>query len=85
MCTGASAAWLFLVALTCVSWVVGTWHGSPGENVPASLVIIAVAVFKVRLVGLHFMELRDAPWQLRGTFEGYCVVLLGLLCTLYAQ
>jgi hypothetical protein len=46
-------------------------------------VIIAVAVFKLRLVGIYFMELREAPLPLRGIFEGYCVVLLGLLVGMY--
>jgi hypothetical protein len=78
--TNASLAWLVLVALTAVSWALGTAHGFGGDHrLPASLVIIAVAVFKVRLVGLYFMELRDAPLALRAAFEGYCVVLLGLL------
>ena len=85
MRTPASVAWLVLMALTCVSWALGTWHGSMGDHMPASLVIIAVATFKVRLVGLYFMELRDAPWLLRGIFEGYCIVLLGLLCSLYLR
>ena len=85
MRTPASVAWVVLVTLTCVSWALGAWHGSMGGRVLVSLIIIAVAVFKVRLVGLYFMELRDAPWVLRGIFEGYCIVLLGLLCSLYLR
>lgn len=80
----ASVAWFVLVALTVVSWMLGTRHGFGGANrVPASLVIVAVAVFKIRLVGLYFMELREAPWALRGIFEAYCVVLMLLLSTMY--
>lgn len=82
--TNASVAWLVLVALTVTSWMLGTQHGFGGANhLPASLVIVLVAVFKVRLVGLYFMELRDAPWPLRGVFEAYCVALLLLLSLLY--
>nr|WP_084027759.1 cytochrome C oxidase subunit IV family protein [Mycobacterium avium] len=82
--TNASVAWLILVALTVVSWMLGTQHGLGGANhVPASLVIVLVAVFKVRLVGLYFMELRDAPWALRGIFEAYCAALLLLLSMMY--
>ena len=44
---------------------------------------MVVAVFKIRLVGLYFMELREAPLALRGVFEGYCVALLGLLTGMY--
>jgi hypothetical protein len=82
--TNASVAWLILTTLTVISWALGTQHGFGGGNhVPASLVIIVVAVFKIRLVGLYFMELREAPLALRGIFEGYCVVLLGLLTGMY--
>jgi hypothetical protein len=38
-----------------------------------------VAVFKVRLAGLYFMELRDGPRSLRGLFERYCAVLAVVL------
>jgi caa(3)-type oxidase subunit IV len=82
--SNASVAWMALTALTVISWALGTQHGLGGGNhVPASLVIVGVAVFKLRLVGLYFMELREAPLALRGIFEGYCVVLLGLLVGMY--
>jgi caa(3)-type oxidase subunit IV len=79
-----SRIWLVLSALTVVSWALGADHAIGAlHHAPASLVIIAVAVFKVRLVGLYFMELRSAPRLLRGLFEGYCVVLLGLLAGMF--
>lgn len=82
--TNATLAWLLLTTLTVISWALGTQHGLGGGNhVPASLVIFVVAVFKIRVVGLYFMELREAPIALRGAFEGYCVVLLALLCGMY--
>ena len=82
--SNASVAWLALTSLTVVSWVLGTQHGlGGGGHVPASLLIFVVAIFKVRLVGLYFMELRDAPLALRAIFEGYCVVLLGVLVGMY--
>jgi hypothetical protein len=40
-------------------------------------------VFKVRLVGLYFMEVRYAPAWLRVLFESFCVALLILLTTMY--
>ncbi len=70
--------------LTLVSWLLGTHHGfAQSTHVAASLAIIVVAVVKLRLVGLYFMELREAPAALRGVFEGYCVVLLGVLVGMY--
>jgi Prokaryotic Cytochrome C oxidase subunit IV len=82
--TNASVAWFILTALTVISWALGTQHGlGAGNHVPASLAIVAVAIFKIRLVGLYFMELKEAPLALRGIFEGYCVVLFGLLTGMY--
>lgn len=82
--SNVSVVWLCLTTLTVISWALGTQHGFSGDNhLPASVVIFVVAVFKVRLVGLYFMELRGAPLALRGIFEGYCVVLLGLLIGMY--
>ena len=79
----ASLAWLVLVALTITQWAIGTHSGGGAHHVPASLVIFVVAVFKARLVGLYFMELREAPVQLRGVFEFYCIALLTVLSMMY--
>jgi hypothetical protein len=81
--SNATIAWFILTLLTVVSWSLGASHGFGGAHVAASAVIIVVAIFKIRLVGLYFMELREAPIQLRGIFEGYCVLLLGLLIGMY--
>jgi hypothetical protein len=81
--TNATLVWFVLTALTVVSWALGTDHGFGGHHVTASLAIVAVGIFKIRLVGLHFMELRTAPLLLRGIFEGYCVVLFGLLTGMF--
>lgn len=76
----AGASWLFLVAATIVSWAVGAEHGT-GSMV--AVVVLAIAAVKARLVGLDFMELRDAPIPLRLAFEVYCVALWALLSGLY--
>lgn len=76
-----SAVWAVLVLATVVSFTVGSEDGR-GMHAWASAVIIVIAMLKVRLVGLYFMELRDAPTILRGLFETYCLLacveLLGL-------
>lgn len=79
----ASVAWLALIGLTLISWALGTSHGQRSDHEPASLLIIIVAVFKVRLVAMYFMELRDAPGALRRIFEGYCAALPILLGAIY--
>ncbi len=72
--------WLALVAVTVVSWAVGADH-EVGSGV--AVVVLALALIKVRFVGLDFMELRDAPLLLRGIFEAYCIILWMVLAGMY--
>ena len=72
--------WAALVVATVVSWAVGSEHGT-GSLV--ALLVLGVAMIKVRFVGLDFMELRHAPLPLRAAFDGYCVVLWGVLTGMY--
>ena len=72
--------WLALVAATIVSWVVGADH-EVGSGV--AVLVLALAVIKVRFVGLDFMELRNAPLPLRGVFEAYCIILWMVLAGMY--
>jgi hypothetical protein len=82
--TRATGIWLILVLATTLSAVLGTDHGiSGGGHRAASVVILVVALFKVRLVGLYFMDLRSAPGILRALLEGYCVVVCALLVCLF--
>ncbi len=76
----AGASWLFLVALTVISWAVGAEHGT-GSMV--AVLVLGIAAIKVRLVGLDFMELRHAPLPLRIAFEAYCVGIWAVLSGLY--
>lgn len=70
----AVIVWLVLVLATFLSWWLATerWHG--GDL--GAVAILIVAAVKIRLVGLHFMELRDAPPLLHAMFELYVVALL---------
>jgi hypothetical protein len=72
--------WLALIVVTIVSWAVGADH-QIGSGI--AVFVLALAVIKVRFIGLDFMELRSAPLILRGTFEGYCVVLWCVLAGMY--
>ena len=76
----STVVWAGLVIATLVSWVVGSDHRT-GSLV--ALVVLAVAMIKVRFVGLDFMELRRAPLLLRAAFECYCVVLWCVLAGMY--
>ncbi|MCK9504101.1 MAG: cytochrome C oxidase subunit IV family protein [Porticoccaceae bacterium] len=78
--------WLLLVALTTMSWEVG--DGGASAGIGTSLVtplLLLVAFFKVRLVGLHFMELKTAPLPLRILFESWVAAVCGLLLLIYFQ
>jgi hypothetical protein len=75
--TPATGIWIALILATILSWVLGTEHGISNHTF-ASVAILLIAFTKVRLVGLYFMELRDAPTVLRALFEAYCVIV-GLL------
>lgn len=80
----ATPVWLVLSGLTVLSWVLGGRHDfSSGDHTFASLAIIVVTVFKVRLVGLYFMEVRDAPVWLRLLLEGFCTALFATLASVY--
>ncbi|GGN05208.1 cytochrome C oxidase subunit IV family protein [Streptomyces fuscichromogenes] len=74
--------WVFpvLVLATLSSWLLGI-EGSTSTLIGCAVVVIAL--IKVRLVGLHFMELRNAPAALRGAFEVYVVATGATLLTLY--
>jgi Prokaryotic Cytochrome C oxidase subunit IV len=63
------------------SSIVGIEQGA-GAASTATVVLIAVALFKVRLIGIHFMDLRIAPSPLRLIFEGYGLAAFMVLVTL---
>jgi heme/copper-type cytochrome/quinol oxidase subunit 4 len=73
--------WVALVALTLVSWWIGGDHGIGSVRV-AGAVVLVVAFVKLRFVGLHFMELRDAPRAVRIAFESWCAGVCVLLVVL---
>lgn len=76
-----SIVWIVLTVLTCTS----TWMLSKDAFSPmASTVgIFLIAAFKVRLVMLHFMELRDAPTVPRLLFETWILAATALILGLY--
>jgi hypothetical protein len=76
-------AWCALVALTLGSWWLGLEEqtGDPRYLAWFASGLLLLAGFKIRLIGLYFMELRHAPWPLRLAFEcwvvGLCLAVLG--------
>jgi len=76
-----SVVWIVLMLLTCIS----TWGLSKDVFSPlvATVGIFLIAAFKVRLVVLHFMELRHAPTPVRLAFEAWIVVATGVILGFY--
>jgi cytochrome c oxidase subunit IV len=69
--TAVLLVWFFLLVATLLSYLLGAeqWLGT----VPVrSSLILAIALVKVRFIGLYFMELRAAPTGVRILFETWC-------------
>jgi hypothetical protein len=80
----ATIVWAALVAATCVSFALGSSHGSAGGAVEAATAgVLAIAFLKVRYVGLEFMEIRAAAPALRVAFEGWVLLVGGVVVALY--
>jgi heme/copper-type cytochrome/quinol oxidase subunit 4 len=78
-----SIVWIVLMVLTCAS----TWMLSKDAFSPmvATVGVFLIAAFKVRLVMLHFMELRRAPVALRAVFEAWIVVATAVILGFYVM
>ena len=76
---GMLMAWVVLIGATIGSWWLGLEEA--GGSSPwvswLSSGLIVLAAFKMRLIGLYFMELRHAPWPLRGAFELWILAVCG--------
>ncbi|MFE2996947.1 cytochrome C oxidase subunit IV family protein [Nocardia sp. NPDC059246] len=73
--------WAVLIAATGVSWLTGTEFGNRSESA-VTVLLLAVSFFKIRLIGLQFMDIRTAPRGLRAWFEAYIAGVLGILIAL---
>lgn len=74
--------WGLLVGATVLSWEFGHGIGF-SEARHAGIAILIVAMVKVRLVILDFMEVRHAPIYMRIAGEAYCAVICAVLVTLF--
>jgi hypothetical protein len=77
-----TAVWFVLVAATLLSVSFGNEHLLDSSE-GSAIAVLVVAFVKVRLVGLHFMELRDSPLVLRSIFEAYVLAVCALLIGFY--
>ena len=80
--TPVTIVWLILAALMALSWVIGTRYETANVDGVATITIalMILAFFKVRMVMLHFMEAKVAPFALRLMVElwvaGVCLIVL---------
>ena len=76
-----SIVWAALMLATCAS----TWLLSKNFVTPevATVAIMLIAAFKVRLVMRHFMEVRPAPLALRLVCDGWLLAVTALIVTVY--
>jgi hypothetical protein len=78
----ANRAWLVLLVATGVTW----WLGDVGAaGTDAILAMLAIVFIKGRLVILDFMELRGTPPMWRLLFEGWLILVGGLILLAYAS
>jgi heme/copper-type cytochrome/quinol oxidase subunit 4 len=78
-----SVVWAALIAATCTS----TWwlsHDGVGASVGTAAILV-IAAFKVRLVMLHFMELRNAPKAWRFVYEGWLLAATATILAVYVS
>jgi hypothetical protein len=64
-----------------VSWKVGSDHGIDYRL--STTLVLVVTFVKVNLVGMNFMELREAVLPLRAIFNALCVIVCVVLITMY--
>ena len=68
--------WRLLVCATLAGWALAEHHGAGQWTV---LAVMLFALFKARLVFLHFMELKLAPRPLRLIFEVWITGSVGMI------
>lgn len=73
--------WAVLVVATLISWSVGINHGIDYRF--STVLVLLVTLGKVYLVGMNFMELREAPSGLRTGFTAICLGICTALAAIY--
>jgi len=78
-----SAVWMLLMLATCAS----TWWLSMDGIAPTTVtvLILAIAAIKVRLIMINFMELGRAPVRWRLLFEAWTVACTAVILITYLR
>jgi len=78
-----TVVFVLLLLLTCLSFAAAQGAVSAFSRRDLAVPVIVIAFMKVRLVGLHFMEIRAAPRVLRLGFEIWMIAIGSTLLTLF--
>jgi len=83
--SSATLVWGLLMLATGLSWWLGTHQSGSATtgHSSATIIMMLVAFFKVRLVIMYFMEIRDAPLPLKLACEGWVAVTCGAVLGFY--
>jgi hypothetical protein len=77
----ATPIWLMLLAITALTaWLGGAQTVRDERYVGAA--IVALAFVKIRFVILDFMEIRNAPFQMRLACEAWVLVLCATILSI---
>lgn len=76
---------LALTGITLLSWWLGASHGHHAFTLNAGITVgvILMAALKVRVIAWEFMELRQAPVQMRRVADGLLASIIATLLVLY--
>lgn len=77
----ATGIWLVLLAATLAAWWIADRQAVSAPL--ATTAALLAAAFKVRLVLMHFMELRHAPLRWRALFEAWLLLSFSLILAGY--
>jgi hypothetical protein len=81
-----TTVWLVLCAVTIVSWWLGRTadhHGHFVASRAVTLGVLAIGLFKCRLILQNFMEVRRAPRWLRLFTDFWLVAFWGTVLAIY--
>ncbi|WP_054110747.1 cytochrome C oxidase subunit IV family protein [Brevundimonas sp. AAP58] len=82
--SGPTATWLLLIAATLISYVSWLDEDWADPRLTGSIVV-AIACGKAWLIGMRFMELREAVWPLQLIFNLWTVGVGVILITMFLQ
>jgi hypothetical protein len=78
--------WLALVAVTLISWWIGSSHGNHEFRSSALITyaVVSIAAIKIRVIVGEFMEVRHAPNSLRRLTDGWTIFIVVALLAIYS-